>query len=132
MEEIAAVLKEFLETGEQEGEDAPYSRLVQSAVSFIHQSYGEAISLSVAAEKLSITPQYLSKLFMQETSQTFMDYLMGVRMEQAKILLAKTNQQINVIGAKVGYPDPKYFCTSFRKCVGLTPNQYRKSCNRME
>ena len=42
-------------------------------------------------------------------------------------MLTGTNLQINVISSKVGYTDPKYFCTIFKKQTGLTPNQYRKT-----
>lgn len=127
MHEIMSCLNWYFEIGFSKKTDKRYSHLIQSAIYFIHEHYNEPISLSTAAEKLSITPQYLSKLFMQETSQTFIDYLTHIRMEKAKSMLTNTNLQINLISNRVGYPDPKYFCTIFKKNTGLTPNQYRKS-----
>ena len=41
--------------------------------------------------------------------------------------LKNTNKKINVICQQVGYPDPKYFCTLFKKETGVTPNQYRSN-----
>lgn len=125
--EIIACLNDYFEIGMNKQTDQRYSRLVQSAIHFIQDSYNEPISLNNAADQLSITPQYLSKIFMQETSHTFVDYLTQVRIEKAKNMLTGTNLQINVISSNVGYTDPKYFCTIFKKQTGLTPNQYRKT-----
>lgn len=127
MHEITSCLNWYFEIGTSQETDKRYSHLIQSAVCFIKEHYNEPISLSMTAERLSITPQYLSKLFMQETSKTFVDFLTQIRMEKAKNLLINSNLQINLIGSQVGYADPKYFCTSFKKYTGLTPNQYRKS-----
>ena len=107
--------------------DDQYSKLVRKAISYVKDHYSEQISLSSVAEFLSITPQYLSKLFVQETSENFIDYLSNYRLEQAQIMLSETNLQINEIGKKSGYADAKYFCTLFKKKVGITPNQYRKN-----
>lgn len=127
MHEITSCLNWYFEIGITPAADTHYSRLVQGAIHFIQESYSEPISLNTAADQLSITPQYLSKIFTQETSQTFVDYLTQFRMEKAKSMLANTNLQINVISSKVGYMDPKYFCTIFKKQTGVTPNQYRKA-----
>ncbi|MDO4448583.1 MAG: response regulator [Lachnospiraceae bacterium] len=127
MHEITSCLNWYFEIGTSQETDTHYSHLIQSAVCFIKEHYNEPISLSMIAEKLSITPQYLSKLFMQETAKTFVDFLTQIRMEKAKYLLINSNLQINLICTQVGYTDPKYFCTSFKKYTGLTPNQYRKS-----
>lgn len=64
---------------------------------------------------------------MKETSTTFVNYLTSLRMEKAKLLLRNTSQKINLICQQVGYPDAKYFCTLFKKEVGVTPNQYRSN-----
>ncbi|MDO5541055.1 MAG: helix-turn-helix domain-containing protein [Eubacteriales bacterium] len=127
--EINTLLDAYFSSQPPEQTGSQYSRLIQSAIQYIQQHYQEQISLTTAAESLSITSQYLSKLFMQETSRTFIDYLTNVRIDKAKVYLTETNLQINVIGARTGYTDPKYFCTVFKKIVGLTPNQYRKANN---
>lgn len=42
-------------------------------------------------------------------------------------MLSETNFQISEIAKKAGYSDAKYFCTIFKKKMGITPNQYRKN-----
>lgn len=104
-----------------------YSKLIQKTLSYIKDHFSEPISLSSAADCMAITPQYLSKLFVQETNENFIDYLNNYRLEQAQIMLSETNFQINEIAKKSGYSDAKYFCTIFKKKIGVTPNQYRKN-----
>ena len=64
---------------------------------------------------------------MKETETTFVNYLTALRIEKDKLLLKNTDQRINLICRQIGYPDPKYFCTLFKKEVGVTPNQYRSN-----
>lgn len=104
-----------------------YSKLIQRALLEIEKNYKEPITLNSTADKLGITPQYLSRLFMKETARSFIDYLTFYRMEKAKCLLQNTTMKINVVCNNVGYPDAKYFCTLFKKETGVTPNQYRSS-----
>lgn len=102
-----------------------YSKLIQNAIGEIEENYKEPISLNSTADKLGITPQYLSRLFNKETSTSFINYLTTFRIEKAKELLRNSTLKINEICCRVGYTDAKYFCTLFKKTVGVTPNQYR-------
>lgn len=125
MNEIVHHINAYFLDSHEEGADCSYSRIVKSCIAEIEKNYQTPISLNSTADKLGITPQYLSRLFSRETSQSFIDYLTSYRMEKAKALLRNTSKKINVICAEVGYPDAKYFCTLFKKLVGVSPNQYR-------
>ncbi|MCI9107413.1 MAG: response regulator [Lachnospiraceae bacterium] len=125
-QEIASSIKAYF-SDVSDCDTSGYSKLVQQAIRELDEHYAKPISLNSVAEKLRITPPYLSKIFMRETSTTFVNYLTALRMERAKLLLKNTNKKINVICQQVGYPDPKYFCTLFKKETGVTPNQYRSN-----
>ena len=125
-QEIASSIKAYF-SDVSDCDTSGYSKLVQQAIRELDEHYAKPISLNSVAEKLRITPPYLSKIFMRETSTTFVNYLTALRMEKAKLLLKNTNKKINVICQQVGYPDPKYFCTLFKKETGVTPNQYRSN-----
>lgn len=124
--ELVTMITDYFLSLQKEIKNANFSKLVQSAVNEIYELYHSQISLNFIADKLAITPQYLSKIFMKETGKTFIDFLTLYRIEKAKELLNETNTKINVICTKVGYPDAKYFCTLFKKYVGISPEQYRK------
>lgn len=60
------------------------------------------------------------------------DYLAGLRLEQARILLIQTNMKIREISSAVGYEDDHMFMRRFKKYTGKTPGQYRKENTKKE
>lgn len=105
----------------------PYSLLVQKAVTIINNDYMNSITLKEIADSLGVTHVYLSQLFHKEVKKSFTEYTMYVRMTHAKKLLKDSNLKIYEIALKVGYSDPKYFCTQFKKYTGLSPSRYQKA-----
>ena len=59
---------------------------------------------------------------------TFIEYLISRRMERAKELLRTTQLRSSEIAYRVGYRDPHYFSSTFKKMQGTTPREYRMSC----
>jgi len=82
--------------------------------------------LDSLADHLGLTPAYLSKLFKTETGRNYGDELAALRMEKAKALLRQTNLKTSEIGVMVGYPNPQYFATAFRKAAGVSPSEFRE------
>jgi len=54
-----------------------------------------------------------------------------VRIEKAKYLLRSTSTSISRIAQDVGYADQGYFTRVFKKCLGETPKDYRRSAAPM-
>jgi two-component system response regulator YesN len=101
------------------------TRFVRQTLKFIHEHYGENISLPQAAEQLYISPNYLSRIFSAEMEESFSRYLLNYRTGQAKKLLRETYDKVYEIAAKVGYADVVHFSKVFKQVTGLSPNQYR-------
>lgn len=102
-------------------------RAVDAVKAIIASSYHEEWDLGRLAERVYLTPSYLSKLFKQETGMTITDYLIGVRIEQAKKLLRnRPDLKTYEVGVQVGYPDSAYFTKLFKRIVGTTPNEFRQ------
>ncbi|WP_163581841.1 AraC family transcriptional regulator [Gracilibacillus saliphilus] len=100
--------------------------IVDKIVSYIGEHYMEDISLESCAEYVGTTAYTLSKAFKKVYGTNFIDYLTKIRMNKAKELLFQTNMKIHEIAEEVGYRH-SYFNRIFKKHVGLTPSQYRKS-----
>jgi len=83
------------------------------------------ISVESVTTRFFISPSYLSKLFKQFTNKTFIEYLTGLRVAKACELLKTSNRKLFEIAELVGYSDPRYFSSIFKKYTGLTPSQYR-------
>ncbi|WMJ87154.1 response regulator transcription factor [Anaerocolumna sp. MB42-C2] len=96
---------------------------------YINKHYGDELSLNILANRVFLTPSYLSNIFIQETGCGINKYIKSIRMEKAKELLLTTNMKITEICQKVGYSNVSYFCKSFQEEFGKTPDKYRHSNN---
>lgn len=85
------------------------------------------ISLMDCAQNVGISSYYLSHIFRERTGTTFVEYLSGVRMQEAKRLCIQTDLTLNEISEKCGYVNLTYFCKVFKRITGMTISEYRKS-----
>ena len=109
-----------LEAGQQ-----AQSHAVVLAKQYIHKHYGESLSLNTLAEKVHLSPRYLSSLFVEEEGIGINRYIKKVRMQKARELLLGTNMKVSEICVKVGYSNLSYFCKSFQDDFGVTPDKFR-------
>jgi len=81
------------------------------------------------AERFHYHPHYLSKVFKRTTGYTLNQYIMNIKIEKAKLLLASTDFSIEEIAWKAYFQSTSYFIKMFKKLTGLTPKQYRSRYN---
>lgn len=96
---------------------------------YIHDNYNEDLSLDILAEKVFLTPKYLSTLFIEETGCGLSKYIKDIRMSHAKNLILNSNMKISEICKTVGYRNVSYFCKSFQSEFGITPEKFRSKKN---
>lgn len=94
---------------------------------YIEENYFEEIRIEDLAKMFNYNSGYLGKQFKDKTGVAITQYVDEVRMNQSKQLLKTTELKIYEIARHIGYNDPDYFATKFKKLVGLSPNQYRNS-----
>ena len=124
----AALLDTFQERLHLLREHRHESRAVETVKAYLHEHFGEELDLHKLAERVHLTPSYLSKLFKSETGETITDYAISVRMEQAKRLLRERLElKTYEVGELSGYSDPAYFTKAFKRATGKTPKEYRES-----
>jgi two-component system, response regulator YesN len=102
-----------------------YSYLVRQALELIQDHFTEDLQLSQVAEALFITPNYLSRLFRQETGKSFSEFIQEMRIKKACELLSLGKLKIYQVGEAVGYPNPRYFSEWFQKHTGYSPKDFR-------
>lgn len=101
--------------------------LVENAKKLVQENFSDSdLSVESVCDALHVSTSHFSKIFKQETGGTFMNYMIGKRMEEAKKLLLQTDYKSLVIGEMVGYPEPNYFSYVFKKNCGISPAKYRK------
>ena len=83
-------------------------------------------SLAMLSDEMNLSTGYLSRIFKQYFGVPFRDYILSERIKRSKILLLSSDKKIYEICDAVGFEDPNYFSTIFRKATGYPPNGYRK------
>ncbi|WP_282935997.1 response regulator [Paenibacillus sp. RC67] len=104
----------------------PGRKPIAQVLDIIHGEYQTDISLEQVAERVYLTPSYLSYLFKKETGCSLVKYVTQYRLEKAKHYLRCSNMKIVDIGHEVGYVSPSYFGALFKNYVGVSPAQYRE------
>lgn len=112
---------------EQERSEAGGRQVIDRAIEILRAECHKNISLSQLAERVYLSPSYLSYLFKKNTGESYIKFFTGLRMKKAKELLVQTNLKVGEIGKQVGYTNTSYFCILFRDFYGMSPSQYREA-----
>lgn len=82
-------------------------------------------SVKYLADKVHLSPSYLSDLLKKETGKNTQEHIHFYLIEEAKNLLLNTDKNINEIAYNLGFEYPQYFNKLFKKKIGKTPKEYR-------
>lgn len=102
--------------------------VVEKVIQYIYENYkNSSLSLQELAEVVSVHPNYLTQLFTKRKSIPCMQFLTQIRMDKAKELLRQSDIKISEVAKIVGYENPLYFSSYFKKWVGMNPSKYREA-----
>ncbi len=99
--------------------------MVRKIKTYIKDNLGEELSRSQLSAVVCMSPDYLSRIFYQETGIHLSEYIKEQRMQAAVHLLETTNMPVGDIGFTVGYSNFAYFSQVFRIRYKATPAEYR-------
>lgn len=115
--------KLFLMYADLLSERKPTNRYVENAKDYINALYMQRISIEQLAESLNLDRRYLSRIFKQQTGKTLQEYLIWVRMEEAKKLLARGSSVADA-AQLCGYDDVCNFSKMFKRLYGISPSRW--------
>lgn len=105
-----------------------YGSVVDKAIEYMEQHYNkEGLTLNEVAQAVHVNPSYLSNMFKVKKGTNFSDCLLELRMRKAMELLRDRNAKVYEVAEMVGYSNPQYFSVCFKKYVGLSPLDFKKS-----
>lgn len=92
---------------------------------YIDEHYQENINLKSIAAQFYMNPVYLGQLFRKTYGVYFNEYLLQLRVEEAKKLLRQTDMRMYEIAEKIGIRNANYFLSQFEKLEKISPMDYR-------
>lgn len=98
---------------------------VGQAKKYIHEHIGEGLTLKEIAEHVNLSPSYFIRLFQKKMGYSPYEYVIAVRMDQAKYLLKTTDLSIKEIAFSTGYTSEPGFITAFSQKTGVPPGKFR-------
>mgnify|MGYP002715338833 CR=1 FL=1 len=129
LQKLNELADEYLQDRDMQAAPGKESKhhIVGIAIEYINEHYHEDITLQSAADHVEISASYLSTLFTQNMEHGFVDYLNTVRVNHACAYLEQSILKTYEIAFKVGFRDEKYFSKVFKKIIGVSPSEYRKT-----
>lgn len=82
-------------------------------------------SVAFYANKLHLTPQYLSTFLKQRTGKSVLQWIDHITILHAKTLLKSSNLSIKEISSELHFEETSVFCRYFKRIVGVSPKTYR-------
>lgn len=102
------------------------SEAISCLEKFVAKHISRSISLSELASAANMSLRSLFRYLEKEKGATPLQFVQGIRIERAKVLLERTTEPMDSIVPKCGYEDVSSFRKLFRKRVGMTPKDYRQ------
>ncbi|MFA9557080.1 response regulator [Evansella sp. AB-rgal1] len=98
---------------------------IHKVKTYVDNNFHMNISLKSIATKFYMNPVYMGQLFKRTFDIYFKEYLLNLRVDEAKKLLRQTDMRVYEVAEKVGFGSTDYFVTQFEKINKMTPTEYR-------
>ncbi|PWW07184.1 two-component system response regulator YesN [Paenibacillus cellulosilyticus] len=98
---------------------------ISKAVDYLKLHFREKIRLQELADRFHLSAAYFGQQFKRETGYSFHDYILHLRIEEARKLLRRTDMLVSDIAAALGYQDSDYFSDKFKAVTGELPSSYK-------
>ncbi|MHC9511453.1 GlxA family transcriptional regulator [Kangiella sp. M94] len=106
----------------RQSEDA----IIADSQVWLAQNYEHPAPVTEAVKRSGLTERTFKRRFKLATGMSPIEYVLTLRIEEAKQMLETTTLPVEAIANEVGYQDASFFGRKFNKMVGITPAQYRK------
>lgn len=124
--ELESIVKQSLTVGS----NTKLSRaedLTEQFLKLIIRNYKESREIEYYADKLCISPKYLTQVVKQTTGETPFNWMNKIVIIGAKNLIRTSEMNIMQISEELNFPNPSFFGRFFKKHSGMTPLEFKKT-----
>jgi AraC-like DNA-binding protein len=108
-----------------------YSLPVQNCCTYIEEHVFDKLSLEYVAKKIGYSADHLSRIFKNEVGEPIKDYIIKLKLYNAKLMLTTTNISIGEISEKLSFCSNSHFTKVFQDYEKKTPLEYRACFTHM-
>lgn len=108
------------------GKDRDTERIRQ-IVEYIQANFKENISLEMLADQVHLCKSETCRMFKRYMNETIFSYLLRYRIERSLEYVKDNTYNMTEISEKVGFESPGYYSGVFKRVMGMTPLEYRKT-----
>ena len=101
------------------------NNIVERYIELVQTHYREERIIGFYADKLCITPKYLSKLVKEYTGRSAGEWIENYVILEARAMLQSSDMTIQQIASSLNFPNQSFFGKYFKRATGLSPKQYR-------
>ncbi len=105
--------------------NARLNQIFERFIALVNEYHCSERGMAFYADKLCLTPKYLSKLIKQASGRSAPDWIDEFVILEAKNLLKYTNMAIKEIVFQLHFPNQSVFYKFFKAHTGMTPSEYR-------
>ncbi len=110
---------------EQAPEDQTPTEVIANVREYISRHYQSDIRVEELAERFFFSKEYLTRLFRNQYGCAIYEYVLQLRMNNAREYLMDPGMSIQEIAEKIGYSSANYFGKAFKRRYGQTPSEFR-------
>jgi two-component system response regulator YesN len=119
------ILSDVCHTLNHETQTTPESKILTETCKYIQENFHKNITIKELANNVSLSPSYFLKMFKKNANTTPTEYIISIRLSNAKQLLTESNLTVAQIAELCGFNDASYFSYYFRRRFGMKPSEYR-------
>jgi AraC-like DNA-binding protein len=112
--------------GESTSSSARVNQLFERFMALVTEYHNTERGMAFYAEKLCLTPKYLSKLVKQASGRSAPAWIDSFVILEAKNMLKYSDKSIKEIVFDLHFPNQSVFYKFFKAHTGMTPSEYRK------
>lgn len=127
MNELCMNILEILSQNAGEVSTTQYEKEIvfQEIITYMKNHLSGDLSVQNVCKEVGISPATLNRLFRTYASMPYKNYLTGLRIKHAQIIMQNNPESyIKDVAAYVGFKDQFYFSRVFRSITGTSPTEY--------
>ena len=100
---------------------------VERFMELVQENFRTERLIGFYADKLCITPKYLSKLVKEKTGRSAGEWIESYVILEARTMLQSTDMTIQQIASALNFPNQSFFGKYFKRATGLSPKMCRQN-----